>query len=64
MNIITHNNGFVVHPDSLQFYSEAVIKRFIAKVKVNSEDICWDWEAFKHPDGYGMFRVNKGVTVI
>lgn len=34
-------------------------ERFWSKVKILGENDCWEWQAYKHPDGYGMFRVES-----
>lgn len=33
--------------------------RFWEKVDVRSESECWNWKAFIHPSGYGMFAINR-----
>lgn len=35
--------------------------RFAAKYEV-SDNGCWEWTAFKNPNGYGMFSPGYGVT--
>lgn len=33
--------------------------RFWSKVNIAGLNDCWEWQAYKNPDGYGMFRFNK-----
>ena len=33
--------------------SKRLIQRFLSKVEFTST--CWNWTAYKHPEGYGMF---------
>lgn len=37
-------------------------ERFWEKVNKLSDDECWEWMAFVHPTGYGMFSVNRKMT--
>lgn len=37
-------------------------ERFWAKVDViNDEDSCWEWQAYRSPNGYGMFRLGRAT---
>lgn len=33
--------------------------RFWSKVDVRGDDDCWEWKAYRHPKGYGKFKVGK-----
>lgn len=40
---------------------ESLTDRFWPKVKVGSDDECWEWQAFRNPNGYGMIGVGSTV---
>jgi hypothetical protein len=44
----------------LEIKNNKTFDSFVSKVEINFDNIsgCWDWKAFKNPDGYGMFKVN------
>lgn len=46
------------HPDAMAV-SEADQKRFWAKVNKSEPERCWEWTAYKHRQGYGIFRIGK-----
>lgn len=46
---------------SLNFANGTDLKRFMAKIKINS-DGCWIWTAGCNPQGYGIFRVKTIMT--
>ena len=33
-------------------------ERFWNKIEVGPADVCWDWQAAKDKDGYGVFKLN------
>ena len=36
------------------------IQRFLSKVAISLQtDICWEWQACRHPDGHGKFSLRK-----
>jgi hypothetical protein len=35
------------------------IKRFWVKAKIGPDDVCWDWQASKHGQGYGLFKLKS-----
>lgn len=37
-------------------------ERFWPKVDTRDENECWEWQAYRSQDGYGMIRVNHGVV--
>jgi len=39
-------------------HTSEVIRRFIAKIKLNPENGCWEWQSTKKV-GYGQFYLNK-----
>ena len=41
-------------------FSERYKKNFYSKIEVNDETGCWEWQADKDKDGYGMFGLKFG----
>lgn len=37
-------------------------ERFWRKVRRGGEAECWEWQAYRRPDGYGEFGVGKGIV--
>ena len=40
--------------------TEADVVRFWSKVDKCAPDECWEWQAGRNEDGYGVFRLNGG----
>lgn len=49
--------------DSNHEKQKAQIKRFWEKVKKTSDNSCWEWQAYRHPAGYGRFKTYFGTQV-
>jgi len=39
--------------------TESDVARFWSKVDKRGPDDCWEWNAHKYPNGYGLFRMRK-----
>ena len=40
---------------------KSIAERFWSKVDFSGE--CWEWKAFRNHDGYGLFFVNRNVSM-
>jgi hypothetical protein len=41
------------------YKGKTIQERFWQKVDKKSDDECWEWKAFIHPMGYGMFAIDR-----
>lgn len=42
-------------------YAAEVERRLMANIRVNASG-CWEWQRFRHPDGYGKISVKTRMT--
>lgn len=45
------------------YKGKTIEERFWDKVNILGKNDCWEWKAFVHPSGYGMFAINRQMKL-